>query len=270
MLAYQRRGKRDLVFGIGDSSRIALRITLCQWLLVRDTTFLINCMTLSTWNETFDVLYECLDISSLAPPLHIVDPKVISLLFPFRFHLDGFKMDKSLSQYTIGVYFTLQLMPCYSLIGVFAWMNNIISWDSGERERKKKESRKHFNISCPKFFLFSFNIVRHSIIMDMLYFGDSVPYSYQPGYKQGNYCDFPSACAYPGMSSIPNTACRFSSVPSSYGTYPLPPGACSGFFARKPARIKGSKQVLLKKILRDNYQTVLISHFWKVKNRFFI
>lgn len=152
MLAYQRGGKRDLVFGIGDSSRIALRITLCQWLLVRDTTLLINCMTLSTWNETFDVLYECLDISSLAPPLHIVDPKVISLLFPFRFHLDGFKMDKSLSQYTIGVYFTLQLMPCYSLIGVFAWMNNIISWDSGERERKKKESRKHYNISCPKFF----------------------------------------------------------------------------------------------------------------------
>lgn len=139
MLAYQRRGKRDLVFGIGDSSRIALRITLCQWLLVRDTTLLINCMTLSTWNETFDVLYECLDISSLAPPLHIVDPKVISLLFPFRFHLDGFKMDKSLSQYTIGVYFTLQLMPCYSLIGVFAWMNNIISWDSGERERKKRK-----------------------------------------------------------------------------------------------------------------------------------
>lgn len=81
--------------------------------------------------------------------------------------------------------------------------------------------------------------------MDMLYFGDSVPYSYQPGYKQGNYCDFPSACAYPGMSSIPNTACRFSSVPSSYGTYPLPPGACSGFFARKPARIKGSKQFLV-------------------------
>lgn len=141
MLAYQRRGKRDLVFGIGDSSRIALRITLCQWLLVRDTTLLINCMTLSTWNETFDVLYECLDISSLAPPLHIVDPKVISLLFPFRFHLDGFKMDKSLSQYTIGVYFTLQLMPCYSLIGVFAWMNNIISWDSGERERKKGKSK---------------------------------------------------------------------------------------------------------------------------------
>lgn len=141
MLAYQRRGKRDLVFGIGDSSRIALRITLCQWLLVRDTTFLINCMTLSTWNETFDVLYECLDISSLAPPLHIVDPKVISLLFPFRFHLDGFKMDKSLSQYTIGVYFTLQLMPCYSLIGVFAWMNNIISWDSGEREGKKGKSK---------------------------------------------------------------------------------------------------------------------------------
>lgn len=97
--------------------------------------------------------------------------------------------------------------------------------------------------------------------MDMLYFGDSVPYSYQPGYKQGNYCDFPSACAYPGMSSIPNTACRFSSVPSSYGTYPLPPGACSGFFARKPARIKGSKQVLLFFFLRDNYQTVLISHF---------
>ncbi|XP_078317437.1 uncharacterized protein LOC111118493 isoform X4 [Crassostrea virginica] len=75
--------------------------------------------------------------------------------------------------------------------------------------------------------------------MDMLYFGDSVPYTYQPGYKQGNYCDFPSACAYPGMGSIPNTACRFSSVSSSYGTYPLPPGACSGFFARKPARIKG-------------------------------
>lgn len=95
-------------------------------------------MTLSTWNETFDVLYECLDISSLAPPLHIVDPKVISLLFPFRFHLDGFKMDNSLSQYTIGVYFTLQLMPCYSLIGVFAWMNNIISWDSGEERKKRK------------------------------------------------------------------------------------------------------------------------------------
>lgn len=270
MLAYQRRGKRDLVFGIGDSSRIALRITLCQWLLVRDTTLLINCMTLSTWNETFDVLYECLDISSLAPPLHIVDPKVISLLFPFRFHLDGFKMDKSLSQYTIGVYFTLQLMPCYSLIGVFAWMNNIISWDSGERERKKRKVENITIFPVRNFFLFSFNIVRHSIIMDMLYFGDSVPYSYQPGYKQGNYCDFPSACAYPGMSSIPNTACRFSSVPSSYGTYPLPPGACSGFFARKPARIKGSKQVLFIFFLRDNYQTVLISHFWKVKNRFFI
>ncbi|XP_061181784.1 paired box protein Pax-8-like isoform X2 [Saccostrea echinata] len=75
--------------------------------------------------------------------------------------------------------------------------------------------------------------------MDMLYFGDSVPYSYQTGYKQGNYCDFPSACAYPGMGSIPNTACRFSSVPSSYGTYPLTPGACGGFFTRKPTRIKG-------------------------------
>ncbi|XP_056019513.1 paired box protein Pax-5-like isoform X16 [Ostrea edulis] len=75
--------------------------------------------------------------------------------------------------------------------------------------------------------------------MDMLYFGDSVPYSYQTGYKQGNYCDFPSTCAYPGMGSIPNTACRFSSVPSSYGSYPLPPGACGGFFARKPTRIKG-------------------------------
>lgn len=161
---------------------------------------------------------------------------------------------------------------CHAIL----WLVYSLEWITSsaeiqEKEREKKKKVENITIfPVRNFFLFSFNIVRHSIIMDMLYFGDSVPYSYQPGYKQGNYCDFPSACAYPGMSSIPNTACRFSSVPSSYGTYPLPPGACSGFFARKPARIKGSKQVLLIFFLRDNYQTVLISHFWKVKNRFFI
>lgn len=222
-------------------------------------------MTLSTWNETFDVLYECLDISWLAPPLHIVDPKVISLLFSFRFHLDGFKMDKSLSQYTIGVYFTLQLMPCLWLVYSLEWITS--SAEIQEREKKGKVEKSLYTTLqyfLSNLFLFIFIIVRHLIIMDMLYFGDSVPYSYQPGYKQGNYCDFPSACAYPGMSSIPNTACRFSSVPSSYGTYPLPPGACSGFFARKPARIKGIIQFLVI-FWRDNYQTVLISHFkWKI------
>lgn len=194
-------------------------------------------MTLSTWNETFDVLYKCLDIFWLAPPLYIVDPLVIFLfLRSFSIHLDGLKMDKALSQYTIGVYFTLQLMPCYSLIGVFAWMNNFISWDSEKRE--KREKRLNSQTVFP-YHISSVNFVHCLFNMDMLYFGDSVPYTYQPGYKQGNYCDFPSACAYPGMGSIPNTACRFSSVSSSYGTYPLPPGACSGFFARKPARIKG-------------------------------
>lgn len=97
-------------------------------------------MTLSTWNETFDVLYECLDISWLAPPLHIVDPKVISLLFSFRFHLDGFKMDKSLSQYTIGVYFTLQLMPCLWLVYSLEWITS--SAEIQEREKKRKSRKK--------------------------------------------------------------------------------------------------------------------------------
>ncbi|KAK3089026.1 hypothetical protein FSP39_000219 [Pinctada imbricata] len=77
--------------------------------------------------------------------------------------------------------------------------------------------------------------------MDMLYFGDTVPYAYPQGYKQGGYCDFNSTCTYPGVAAVPNTACRFSSVPSSYGSYALPPGACNGFFARKPTRIKGKE-----------------------------
>lgn len=114
----------------------------------------------------------------------------------------------------------------------------IISSAEIQKKREKREKRLNSQTVFP-YHISSVNFVHCLVNMDMLYFGDSVPYTYQPGYKQGNYCDFPSACAYPGMGSIPNTACRFSSVSSSYGTYPLPPGACSGFFARKPARIKG-------------------------------
>ncbi|XP_021355152.1 paired box protein Pax-5-like isoform X9 [Mizuhopecten yessoensis] len=73
--------------------------------------------------------------------------------------------------------------------------------------------------------------------MDMLYFGDTVPYAYPPSYKQGSYCDFNSACAYQNVTN--SGACRFSSVPPSYGPYSLPPGGCNGFFSRKPTRIKG-------------------------------
>ena len=51
--------------------------------------------------------------------------------------------------------------------------------------------------------------------MDMLYFGDTVPYSYPQAYKQGPYCDFNSACVYPPVGPVPNAACRFSSVPAS-------------------------------------------------------
>ena len=95
--------------------------------------------------------------------------------------------------------------------------------------------------------------------MDMLYFGDTVPYSYPQAYKQGPYCDFNSACVYPPVGPVPNAACRFSSVPASYGSYALTPGACNGFFGRKPTRIKGTFYVI-----GDRYRSYITCMVWFV------
>lgn len=76
--------------------------------------------------------------------------------------------------------------------------------------------------------------------MDMLYFGDTVSYAYQPSYKQTSYRDFTNTCAYQTVGPVANSACRFSSVSPPYGAYTFQPGTgCNGFFSRKPTRIKG-------------------------------
>jgi hypothetical protein len=83
--------------------------------------------------------------------------------------------------------------------------------------------------------------------MDMLYFGDSVPYSYQTPYKQGfgyNHGEFNNSCAYQsvGMGLSDMAACRYSSIPamsSAYGMYAFQQANCANLFARKAGRIKG-------------------------------
>lgn len=85
--------------------------------------------------------------------------------------------------------------------------------------------------------------------MDMLYFGDSVPYTYQGPYKQGfgyNHGEFNSSCAYQsvGMGLSDMTACRYSSIPSAmssaYGMYAFQQANCANLFARKAGRVKGN------------------------------
>lgn len=76
--------------------------------------------------------------------------------------------------------------------------------------------------------------------MDMLYFSDTVPYSYQNPYKQGPYynCDFNNSCTYPSVGALSN-ACRYNSVTPSYGQYALQQANYASLFQRKPGRIKG-------------------------------
>ena len=86
--------------------------------------------------------------------------------------------------------------------------------------------------------------------MDMLYFGDSVPYpSYPNHYKQGfnyNPGEFNSSCAYQsvGVGMGDMGACRFNSVssmsPAYAGMYAFQQASCAGLFARKAGRIKGN------------------------------
>ena len=85
--------------------------------------------------------------------------------------------------------------------------------------------------------------------MDMLYFGDSVPYpSYPNHYKQSfnyNPGEFNSSCAYQsvGVGMGDMGACRFNSVSGmspAYGMYAFQQASCAGLFARKAGRIKGN------------------------------
>ena len=83
--------------------------------------------------------------------------------------------------------------------------------------------------------------------MDMLYFGDTVPYPYQGPYKQGfgyNRTEFNNSCVYQsvGMGLSNMAACRYSSIPSmttAYGMYALQQSNCASLFARKAGSIKG-------------------------------
>lgn len=94
--------------------------------------------------------------------------------------------------------------------------------------------------------------------MDMLYFGDSVPYTYQGPYKQGfgyNHGDFSNSCAYQsvGMGLSDMTPCRYSSIPSAmssaYGMYAFQQANCANLFARKAGRVKGNLLLALMFVL---------------------
>lgn len=93
--------------------------------------------------------------------------------------------------------------------------------------------------------------------MDMLYFGDGVPYSYHSNYGQVNtHCkyefgchDFPPSCAYAGGLGGGSDG-GGAPPPPGYlrpplGHYHSPfqqvSGPYVGFFQRRPGRIKGNE-----------------------------
>ncbi|XP_071105964.1 paired box protein Pax-2a-like isoform X4 [Haliotis cracherodii] len=97
-------------------------------------------------------------------------------------------------------------------------------------------------LTCLYRTLYTADTAKWSVIMDMLYFGDGVTYTYRPTYPQLNtHCkyDFSSSCAYPNVGQSSDGGGYFPSNFPPYHFQPQSPSSCAGFFQRRTGRIKG-------------------------------